>query len=214
MRCWSAVLALVVIGGSACGHREARRLRGASRDLAADIKRAEEGRVLDHVVAGSRGSVDADAMLQGTARKAWARALKAPLEVEPRGEVLITPEQPVEVVWTAEGWRFAEDPTDIYAQGTPRQALRTLVFASRHGRWDVLIRLAPQRYRVGLAQEDLQRAWTEGESAQQLQAARDLLARHLWDPIVADAHEATLALGDGKVARLEREGARWVVVDF
>jgi hypothetical protein len=39
-------------------------------------------------------------------------------------------------------------------------------------------------------------------------------AQHLADPIVSDAHEAMLELGDGEAAHLEREGSRWVVVDF
>jgi hypothetical protein len=206
-----AALAMFATG---CAHKEARRLRAASRDLAADVKRSDSGAVREHVVPGARSAVDAPAMVSAGQRKAWVRALAKPTEVRPRAQVLLGPEHPVAVVWTEDGWRFAEDPLDLYAQETPRQALRTLVMASRQARWDVLVRLAPQRYRVGLAPEDLERAWTEGESARELQAARDLLADHLWDPIVADAHDASLALGDGRVARLEREGARWVVVEF
>jgi hypothetical protein len=208
------VLLAASVVATGCAHKEARRLRDASRDLAADIKRSDAAAARDHVVPGARSAVDVNAMVSSSQRKAWARALGNPTEVRPRGEVLLTAEHPVAVVWTEDGWRFAEDPLDVYAQDTPRQALRTLVLASRRQRWDVLVRLAPQRYRVGLAPEDLARAWTKGESARALQAARDLLADHLWDPIVADAHDATLALGDGRVARLEREGARWVVVEF
>jgi hypothetical protein len=78
----------------------------------------------------------------------------------------------------------------------------------------VLVSLAPERYRLGLSEDDLRRAWSEGEYAGALQAARDRLARHLAEPIVSDAHEAVLDLGDGEAAHLEREGARWVVVDF
>lgn len=178
------------------------------------MKRSDSAAVREHVVPGARAAVDAEAVIADDRRKAWARALAKPTEVRPRGEVLLAPEHPVATVWTEDGWRFAEDPLDLYAQSTPRQALRTLVLASRQERWDVLVRLAPQRYRVGLAPEDLERAWTEGDSSTELRAARDLLANHLWDPIVADAHEATLSLGDGRVARLEREGARWVVVEF
>jgi hypothetical protein len=152
--------------------------------------------------------------LAGAHKRAWARALSKPQEVHAHAIILLTPEHPVDVVWTEQGWRFAEDPTHIYAQDTPRHALRALVHASRMQRWDVLIQLAPKRYRMGLAQADLEEAWTRGEHAKALAAARDTLARHLADPLVADAHEAVLNMGDGHLARLEREGERWVVVDF
>ncbi|MFY0541764.1 hypothetical protein [Nannocystis pusilla] len=116
--------------------------------------------------------------------------------------------------WTPRGWVFAEDPTLVYDQSTPRAALRSLVRASLQRRWDVLLGLAPERYRLGLSEDDLRAAWTEGEHADALQTARDRLAARLGDPIVADAHEAVLDLGNAEVARLEREGTRWVVVDF
>jgi len=214
LRVGVAIAFAFAVVASGCAHREARSVRTASRSLARDVGRNDAAAIHERVLPGARASVDTDTMLRGTAGKAWSRALKKPIDVQARAEVMLTPEHPVQVVWTASGWRFAEDPTDVYAQATPRQALRALVLASRQQRWDVLIRLAPQRYRVGLSADDLRRAWTEGESAQVLRAARDLLAEHLWDPIVADAHEATLDLGGGRVARLEREGARWVVVEF
>ena len=65
-----------------------------------------------------------------------------------------------------------------------------------------------------LSQDDLREAWTKGEHAAVLRAARDRVAEHLADPIVADAHEAVLEIAPGHVARLEREGDRWVIVDF
>ena len=120
----------------------------------------------------------------------------------------------MEVIWTDEGWRFVSDPTVYFGQSTPREALRSLVRASREGRWDVLLDLAPRRYRMGLSEDDLATAWTEGPQAQALQAARDRLAARLSGTIRADAHQAILDLGDGEFARLEREKDRWVVVDF
>ncbi|MCA9653637.1 MAG: hypothetical protein H6712_07710 [Myxococcales bacterium] len=167
-----------------------------------------------HVVPGARGEVDVDAMLTGTARRSWSKSLDDPEQARPEAIVFLGPDQPVRVVWTAEGWRFAEDPTDVYSQRTPRQALRALVRATRAERWDVMLRLAPRRYRLGLSEDDLQRAWTEGEHGEALRANRDRLAGHLADPILADADEALLDMGQGHVARLEREGGVWVVVEF
>jgi hypothetical protein len=207
----ACVSLLVVLG---CGHREARSLRQASRSLGKAVGRGDTAAVRGSVAPGASGAVDIEGMTTGTARRAWSKTLGKPSEVVPEAIVFVAPDQPVRAIWTDEGWRFAEDPTDIYAQATPRQALRALVLASRNRRWDVLVRLAPRRYRIGLAEEDLERAWTTGESAQALTESRDRLARHLADPIVADAHEAVLDMGDGRFARLEREHDRWVVVDF
>jgi hypothetical protein len=210
-RAWPLLLGLAAI---ACAPRQARSLRRASHDLSRAVAKGDAEAIRRHVVPGARGQVDTDAMLTGTARRSWAKALGDPEEVRPEAVVLLGPEQPVRVVWTDEGWRFAEDPTDVYAQRTPRQALVALVRATRAGRFDVLLRLAPRRYRLGLSEDDLRVAWTEGEQGSALRAARDRLASHLADPIVGDADEASLDMGQGHVARLEREGDRWVVVEF
>lgn len=210
----AATLSVATIFAGGCGHRQARRLTQASEALGKDVGRGDAAQVRGHVVPGVQASTDVDAMLKGTARKSWSRTLSDPVEVRPEAIVFLTPDQPVRVVWTEQGWRFAEDPTDVYAQSTPRQALRAMVIASRRERWDVMLELAPRRYRTGLSVKDLERAWTEGEHAQALRERRDRLADHLSDAIVQDAHEATLDLGEGHMARLEREGSRWVVVEF
>ena len=173
MRWWAAlVLAFAMLG---CGHREARRLNRASRDLGKAVKRGNRGDVAASVVPGRRPTLDVDAVMAGTAKRSWSKGLAKPQEVRPTAILFVGPEAPMHVVWTDEGWRFAEDPTNIYSQATPRAALRALVVASRFQRWDVLISLAPKRYRMGLSEDDLKKAWTEGEHAQVLAGARDKL---------------------------------------
>lgn len=209
------VLLALSMGLVGCGApRHTRALRSASHDLSRAVARNDADGIREHVVTGARGHVDVDVMLTGTARRSWAKALDEPIEVVPEAVIFLGPDLPVRVVWTADGWRFGEDPTDFYAQRTPRQALGALVRATRAERWDVVIRLAPRRYRLGLSEEDLRRAWTEGEQGEALRAARDRLANHLGGPLQADADEASLDMGQGHVARLEREGDRWVVVEF
>jgi hypothetical protein len=166
------------------------------------------------VVPAARGHLDVAAVTEGGRKGAWSRVLARPEAVEHHAVLMLDAHDAVEAVRTDEGWRFASDPTDIYGQDTPRQALRALVRAVQAERWDVLVRLAPRRYRMGLSQEDLARAWTEGDLSKALRKAHERLAANLAGSVVADDHEATLDLGDGHKARLEREGARWVVVDF
>lgn len=210
---FATALLLALWGGLACSHGDGRRLRGASHAAGRAVARGDTAAVRGQVLPGARARLDVVA-LSGEYSKAWGQALKRPDEVRPAALVFVAPQELVAAQWTPDGWRFSVDPTDVYAQDTPRQALRAFVRASRAGRWDVLLRLAPRRYRVGLSVERLETAWTQGERAQVLQEARDRLAAHLADPIVADAHEAALDLGEEHVVRLEREGDRWVVVDL
>lgn len=207
---WLALLPAV-----ACGRREQRELSRASDDVAVAVRRGDARALSERVVLGARDRVDYAAILADKQQRAnWARGLARPDQVRPAATLFIAPDQPLTVVWTGHAWVFAEDPTLVYDQSSPRAALRSLVRASSLQRWDVLLALAPERYRLGLGEDDLRRAWTEGEYASALKAARDRLVQHLSEPIVQDAHEAVLDLGDGEAAHLEREGARWVVVDF
>jgi hypothetical protein len=205
--CLALALAL-----ASCAQLERRAIARASQGLGRAVKRGDRSAVTQRIAPGVRAGVDLDALRGG--KNAWSRRLRKPKEIRPDAVVMLTADHPVRVVWTSQGWRFADDPTALYAQDTPAHALRALVLASKQGRWDVLLRLAPRRYRIGLAESDLRAAWTEGEHAAALRRARDRVAAHLGDPIAADEHEARLDLGDGHVVRLEREGDAWVVVDF
>lgn len=212
LRC-SIVAVVALLGG--CGRRELRELAHASNETATAVRRGDARALSEHVVVGARNRVAYATILDDKAtRTAWARRLAKPEAIRPSATLFVAADQPVAVTWTGQTWAFAEDPTLAYDQSTPRGALRSLIRASRLQRWDVLLGLAPERYRLGLAEDDLRRAWTEGEYAAALQASRDRLAQHLGDPIVADAHEAVLELSEGDAAHLEREGNRWVVVDF
>lgn len=199
----------------ACGRRELRDLSRASDEASIVVRRGDARALSEKVVVGARNRVDYPAILADKQRRSdWARRLAKPDAVRPAATVFVAADQPLAAVWTGHAWVFAEDPTLAYDQSSPRATLRSLVRASQLERWDVLLGLAPERYRLGLSEDDLRRAWSEGEYASALQAARDRLAQHLADPIVSDAHEAILELGDGEAAHLEREGPRWVVVDF
>ncbi|MFV8754377.1 hypothetical protein ACNOYE_27845 [Nannocystaceae bacterium ST9] len=205
------VLVGVTLLSLGCGGH-ARRLVGASEDLGKAVRRGEREDVEAHVLPGSRARVDYAALLADEAE--WGQRLARPTGARPEAIIHLANDEVADVVWTDKGWRFAGDPTLYFGQATPRDALRSLVRASREGRWDVMLNLAPRRYRIGLSEEDLQKAWTEGPQAESLQQARDRLSERLSGTIRSDAHQAILELGDGEFARLEREKDRWVVVDF
>ncbi len=208
---WPLVAAVLVTG---CVAAQQRALYRESRALGRVVGKADSEGVRERVLPGAESTVDVDRLVEAETSELWSAALDRPTSVRPEATIFLGPDDPVAVVWTDDGWKFGVDPTDHYSQASPREALRSLVRASQRERWDRLVELAPRRYRTGLSAEDLQRAWTEGDHAQELRAARDRLAEHLADPIRADSHEAVLDLGGGRAARLEREGERWVVVDF
>lgn len=207
---------LALSGLLACGHApHARDLHKASRELGKAVADEDSAAVDAALLPGRRALVDREELLVDPAtRGAWARALENPTSVRPEGLLQIESDRFVDIVWTDEGWRFRGDPGDAYPQSTPREALGSLVRASRNARWDVMLDLAPRRYRIGLSVDEIEAAWTEGDYGEALRESRDKLAEHLADPIVADAHHALLDLTGGRFARLEREGSRWVVVDF
>ena len=207
---WMVFVAIAASCGGAARH--ARELYAASTELSESVHDGDADEIASHIVVGQRQRIDYEALKQGADE--WTEALGAPTSVRPEATVHLAPARIAEVVWTDDGWRFRTDPTVLYPQSTPREALTSLVRASLNERWDVMLRLAPRRYRLGLAEADLAVAWTEGEYAAALAESRDRLARHLEATVQRDAHQAILVYGDGRVARLEREGDRWVVVDF
>ena len=210
-----AVASLVVVSGCATRAPDARELYRASQQLGDAVAKGDEDLVLERVVVGERSRVELSGLMGDEAKaEAWADALREPTSVRPEGVLSLEPERAVDIVWTDDGWRFDSDPFDAYPQGTPREALVSFVLASQRERWDVMVDLAPRRYRIGLSAGEVQKAWTEGDYGAALRAARDRLIEHLDDPIVQDSHQAVMDLGEGEFVRLEREGRRWVVVDF
>lgn len=189
-------------------------VQGRSAALSRAVRRGDEAAMQRLLVPAAAAGVDATAMTAKSARRAWSKRLRRPSEVHHAATLLLAEGRAARLTKSPAGWFFAEDPTDVYRQDTPEQAIAALVWASKRGRWDVLLRLAPRRYRVGLSEAQLESAWTEGEGATELRRARDRVEGHLGDPIARDAHEARLDLGGGHAVLLERESGAWVVVDF
>src|SRR5262245_30588806 len=117
-RCFLLAFA-VAVGG--CSRREMRELDRASDDLATAVRRSDARAVSQQVVVGARNRVDYRATLADKAsRTALARRLAKPDAVRPTATVFIAADHPVAVQWTRQGWVFAEDPTLVYDQSSPR----------------------------------------------------------------------------------------------
>jgi hypothetical protein len=223
--------ALLVLGAAGCVAPQQRAVVRSSRALAREVaavtherkakKVGERGPPaaravagLRHVAPAERSSLDLAALrAQRLDAPSWSNALRHPSGARPEALLELSPGPFVAVVWTDEGWRFAEDPTQPYAASTPRQAFAAFVRASQDQRWDVLVDLAPVRLRAGLTPAAVEAAWTSGDGAASLRAARDRLERALTQTILEDGDSAALEVAPGAFARAERERDRWVVVD-
>jgi hypothetical protein len=202
-----------VIAATACGHGS-QGVRRTSAGLGRAIGRGDVAAIEKRTIPAARAGVDTAMLVDKSARRDHAKRLRRAREVQLEATAVLSDGRVLRLEKHRGRWYLADDPSDLYRQDTPSRALAALVLATQRGRWDVVLQLAPRRYRVGLSAAQLEEAWTTGDGAAELRRARDRLARHLGDPIAEDAHEAVLDLGDGHVARLEREAGVWVVVDF
>jgi hypothetical protein len=114
----------------------------------------------------------------------------------------------VVLVHEAAGWRLEAPPLDPYGQATPRAALRSFVRAVENRRYDVLVRLAPSRYRSTITVEKLRAFW-EGEAAAQNRAFLRELRLNLYAHIAEEGDEAFMTYGSGRQVRFAREEGLW-----
>jgi hypothetical protein len=137
-------------------------------------------------------------------------ALKAPLHAE----VDVDLGEKLPLVFEGGRWRIDGQPFETWSQKTPRAALVSFVRALTRRRYDVALRLVPNRYRPGLSAEKLRDYW-EGEqkteNAQLLDRLRAAVAAGA--PIVELGDEAHMPYGDRYEVRFVREDGTWKIED-
>lgn len=127
-----------------------------------------------------------------------------------RVEVRVSEDERVTVVRDGAGWRLDDQPLDPYGQATPRAALRAFVRAVENRRYDILMRLAPARYRAVLTVPKL-RAYWEGENAGENRALLRDLRLAVGVRITEEGDEAFMSYGAGRQVRFVREEGLWRV---
>jgi hypothetical protein len=105
-------------------------------------------------------------------------------------------------------WRLESPPVQAYGQGTPRAALRSFVRAIENRRYDVLVRLAPVRFRSSVTAEKLRAFWEGTSSAANRVFLRDLRL-NLGARIAEEGDEAFMTYGSGRQVRFVREEGLW-----
>jgi hypothetical protein len=136
-------------------------------------------------------------------------ASEAP-RLAPRVEVELAAGERVPLVFEAGQWRVDGPVYEAWGQETPRAAIRTFVRALDARRYDVLLRLVPDRIRGALTAERLRKFWEESDA----DAHRRLLSKVravTATPLVEAGEEAHVPLADGGEVRLVREPGGWKI---
>jgi hypothetical protein len=110
-------------------------------------------------------------------------------------------------------WKLAVNPLAFYDQTSPRAALRSFLRAFRLGRFDVMLRFVPERYRVRM-DVDKMKAQFQGPSKDATEALIDMLEANVEEPIVERASEARMLYGERFEVKFVREDGLWKLKDL
>lgn len=132
--------------------------------------------------------------------------------VAPRVEVTLQLGEQVPLVLEGGRWRIDGPVYEAWGQATPRAAVRTFIRALDARRYDVVLRLVPDRYRAGLSADRLRASW-EGEQKNQHQALLARLRAAALAPLTEAGDEARLLVAPDRVVRLVREAGLWKIED-
>jgi len=178
-------------------------LRGAYALTSADLQRRLP---FEAFAAGFQGP-SADPATLG--QRIAAEATRVP----PRVEVALQTGEPVPLVFEGGQWRVDGPVYEAWGQETPRAAIRTFVRAIDARRYDVLLRLVPDRERGALTAERLRSFWETVDVATHRRLLVELRAA-LAAPLVEAGDEAHLPLAGGGEVRLAREASGWKIEDL
>jgi len=132
--------------------------------------------------------------------------------VAPRVEVTLQLGEQVPLVLEHGRWRIDGPVYEAWGQATPRAAVRTFIRALDAGRYDVVLRLVPDRYRAGLSADSMRTFW-EGDQKNQHQALLGRLRAAELAPLTETGDEARFLVAPDRVVRLVREAGLWKIED-
>jgi hypothetical protein len=100
----------------------------------------------------------------------------------------------VTLVLDGGAWHLDEQPLAPFGQHSPRAALRTLVRSIEQRRYDIVLRLVPERHRSGVTEESLRLYW-EGPGSSAHRRLLQILRTNLDTPIINLGTEAQMPYG-------------------
>ena len=125
-----------------------------------------------------------------------------------RAEVVLGEGERVGLVREGGTWRLESPPFEPFGQDTPRAALRAFIHAVESTRYDILMELAPARYRADITPEKLRAFW-ESQGPEKKRAMLSTLRLALERRIIEEGDEAYLVYDGGRQVRFIREEGLW-----
>ena len=110
-------------------------------------------------------------------------------------------------------WRIASDPLGFYAQGSPREALRSFLRAVAAKRYDRVLPLVPRKWREHMSEAKL-RGELEGPRRQEIDSLVRNLVAHVNAQISEHGDEARMPYGEGAEVKFVREEGKWTIADL
>jgi len=140
------------------------------------------------------------------------RLVAEAVTVAPRVAVTLELGEEVPLVLEGGRWRIDGPVYEAWGQATPRAAVQTFVRALDAHRYDIVLRLVPDRYRAGLTADRLRLFW-EGEHKEEHQALLSRVRAAAGGPLTETGDEARLVVAPDRVVRLVREAGQWKIED-
>jgi hypothetical protein len=215
MRHLSVVLA-VLLAASACsgGSGPKGTLDGYSRAL----RRGEFGQAYEMMSSAFRAKIGKDEfvrMMRDSPREVAETAdrLSEGGRLEVSAEIRYGLGDTMRLVQENGRWKLVSNPLAFYDQTSPRLALRSFLRAYRLGRFDVMLRFVPDRYRERMDVEKM-KAQFEGPSKDATETLMTMLEANVEEPIVERAGEARMAYGERFEVKFVFEDGLWKLKDL
>jgi hypothetical protein len=160
-------------------------------------------------LAAFRTNLEAD----GAEAQALGRQLRTDAARRPaRAELELDLGQSVTLVEQGGAWRVDAAPFEPWGQQTPRAALRSFIRALEQRRYDIVLRLCPNRHRAGLSIQALRDYWEGPQKDDNAQLVARLRAA-VRAPIVESGDEANMPYAERAEVHFVREDGAWKIED-
>lgn len=209
-------MAALLLASLGCGNKGGP--QGALDGYGAALRRRDYGAAYDMMSSSFRARVSRDEFVR-LLRDSPREVAETSERLSGRGTVEVSAElhyglgDTLRLVQEDGQWRLASNPLAFYDQSSPRAALRSFLRAYRLGRYDVMLRFVPERYRVRM-DVDKMKAQFEGPSKEPMDGLIDALEASIGEPIQERGNEARMTYGERFEVKFVKEDGLWKIKDL